>query len=74
MSRLLVKYANGEPRSRSVQRTVCPTKSELGQVTNYNAWNIYITMESSKYHSETPLNEAKLILEALNIINQTQPL
>ena len=72
MNGLMVTYANGETRFRSVQKTVCPTNAELGGVCTYNQWCQYIEMQANTISAEV---QGKILVEtALTIINQNQAL
>jgi hypothetical protein len=49
-NKIVVRYSNNALRIRNCQTTVKPTKDELGPVTNYNEWGIYIrTLTDATY-------------------------
>lgn len=74
-NRIIVRYPKAGMRVRNVQSTVYPSRQDLGTVTSYDEWNLYLRFcIDARYGAsraiEITFAGEELVKEAKKILNQ----
>lgn len=73
-NRITVVYPNGQVRTRRVQSTVCPNKTDIGYISDINMWFLHLRVVTDLQYKATAAIDIivatdMLLEEAQQIIN-----